>query len=171
MKAGFGLAGLLITIGVIVWFMGHGGLQHTHETLKAGDKARSQVNQIAGNDPSTGQRASQSADLQPVTDKGRLTGILVTRVDAEGAYGKYFGLQRNDLIVGVEYQGFRQTMKDLGTETDAKLQVDEAFRRQGSLTVLRNDKEMLLPPPPAPGAAPRKDGIQQQLDAIKSLPR
>ncbi|HMB94676.1 MAG TPA: hypothetical protein VKK61_01420, partial [Tepidisphaeraceae bacterium] len=95
MRAMFGLVGLLVAIGVIVWFEGSGGgLSHTQAVLKADQNAREQVNQIAGNDPDTGQRASESAELQPLTTNGKLSGFLVTKVRTDGAYARYFGLQR-----------------------------------------------------------------------------
>ena len=59
MRAFFGLAGILIVIGVIVWWLGApgGGLDQTHQTLKTGETAREQVSQISGHDTATGGRA------------------------------------------------------------------------------------------------------------------
>ena len=51
MRAAFGLVGLLVVIGVIVWIMGAPGgyLDKTKADIDAGNKAKAQVNVIAGN--------------------------------------------------------------------------------------------------------------------------
>lgn len=172
MRGIFGLAGILVVLGVIVWFMGHGGLDHTQQTLKTNEKLRDEVNQIAGNDPNTGERASKSAQLDALTNSGKLTGMLVSSIKPGGAYEHFFGLQRNDTIVAVEYQGLRNNIRDMTTEEDGRLQVEETFMKQGSVYVLRDGKEIKLPAPvKSPGAAPKKDSIQGTLDAIQSAPR
>jgi hypothetical protein len=160
MRAIFGLVGLLVTLGIIVWIMG----MYTPTVMKA-DKQ--QVNQIAGNDPETGGRASDSVDMQRLDSGGKLTGLLVTRVQDEGAYARYFGLQRNDTIIASEYQGTRMDIKDLGGDEEmAKAQVSEAYQRQGSLVVVRDGKQLELPDAKSAdksGANP----LQTQLDAIQ----
>lgn len=169
MKGIFGLAGVLVVLGVIVWFMGKGGgLDSAHQSIQAGSKAREQVNQIAGNDPETGERASQSAVLEPMMTGNRLTGFLVTRVTSGGAYEKYFGLARNDTIVAAEYQGAKMDMKSSSDVEMAKTWVDEAFRKQGAVYVVRGGKEIKLPAAPV-GQAPAKDSAQKQLDAIQGI--
>lgn len=175
MRGLFGLAGLLVVIGVIAWFMGRsgGGLDHTRQTLKEGEKAREQINQIAGNDPETGERANQSVALEATNLGTKMSGLLVLRVTPGGAYEKFFGIKRNDTIVAAEYQGTRMEVKGATDEAMAKAQVDEAFRFKGSIYVVRDNKEIKLPAAPAGGAQPPKgkDSVQQQLDAIQGIPR
>ncbi|HMB96012.1 MAG TPA: hypothetical protein VKK61_08240 [Tepidisphaeraceae bacterium] len=170
MRAMFGLVGLLVAIGVIVWFEGSGGgLSHTQAVLKADQNAREQVNQIAGNDPDTGQRATESADLQPLTTNGKLSGFLVTKVRADGAYARYFGLQRNDTIIAAVYQAIRMDMKDMsGDQEMAKAQISEAYQRQGQLVIVRNEKQLTLP---QADASSGKSGspLQNQLDVVQDL--
>lgn len=173
MRAIFGLAGLLIVLGVIVWIMGHKGgeLDSAQSAIQAGNKARDQVNQIAGNDPDTGERANRSVVLDPMMTGNKLTGFLVARVTPGGAYERYFGLARNDTIVAAEYQGARMEMRTSNDEEMAKAWVDEAYRRQGAIYVVRSGKELKLPAAAPAGAAQKKDSLQQQLDAIQSVPR
>jgi hypothetical protein len=173
MRAMFGLVGLLVTLGIIVWIMG----MYTPAVMKADKGAREQVNQIAGNDPETGARASYSADLQPLNSGGKLSGVLVTRVQDDGAYGKYFGLQRNDTIIAAVYQGARMDIKDMnGDEEMAKAQISEAYQRQGSLIVVRDGKQLELPGAQAQEAvkaAEKTDdtALQNQLNAMQGTPR
>lgn len=169
MKGIFGLAGVLVVIGVIVWWMSQGGLEHTSQTIKTGQNAQEQVRQIAGQDPSSGERAAQSAVLEGMMNGNRLTGLLVARVTEDGAYAKYFGIRRNDTIVAAEYQGTRMDMKTSNDETMAKAWVEEAFRKQGAVYVVRDSKELKLPPPPAPGQPAKTDSIQRQLDSIPGV--
>src|SRR4051812_2215023 len=117
MRAIFGLVGILVTVGVIVWWMGSGGgLTQTGVVMHEGQKAREQVNQIGGMQRDTGERASDSADLEAISSGGKVNGILVTSVKPGGAYAQYFGLQTNDTIVGVEYQGQRMNVKDMNDD-------------------------------------------------------
>ncbi len=176
MRAIFGLVGILVTVGVIAWFLGSGGgLTHTATVIKTGERSREQVNQIAGNDTLSGERAGNSADLAPATTGGRLIGILVTSVAPGGAYERYFGLKKDDTIVAVEYQANRFSVKDLADADMAEAQILEAYSKKGSVVVVRNEQQILLPQAPAkpasPGAA-KSDGspLQKQLDAIPGIP-
>jgi hypothetical protein len=192
MRAIFGLVGILVTVGVIVWWMGSGGgLSQTQATLHAGGKAREEVSQIGGMDTQTGERADKSADLDVITSGGKLSGILVTSVDPGGAYARYFGLKPNDTIIAIEYQGNRQNMRDFNGDSDmAKIQVMESYSKHGTLVVLRSDangnsSEITLPEDPKKAAAAAKpvaaqqgkgngggshDEMQQQLDTIQQIP-
>lgn len=178
MRAAFGLVGVLITVGVIVWFLSKGGgLDHTQQVLKSGETAREEASQFAGQDPETGQRASQSAELEGLNSGGKLAGLLVAQISAGGAYEKYFGLKRDDTIVAVEYQGAKQTMKDMIDEETARTHVATAYQMKGYVYVVRDEKEIRLPAvaPQAPRSAgePKKDSgspLQQQLDAIQTIP-
>src|ERR1700733_13941792 len=133
MRAMFGLVGLLVMLGVIMWMMG----MYTPAVMKADKTARQQVNQIAGNDPETGGRATDSVGLRTQNSNGHLSGLVVTRVQDNGAYQHYFGLQKSDTIIAVINQAVRMDMKDLDDEEMAKGQVLEAYQRQGSIIVLR----------------------------------
>lgn len=171
MRAVFGLVGILVTVGVIVWFLGSGGgLDHTKNVIDSGNKARTEVSQIAGQDTETGERASASVDLEPLTSGGRLAGVLVTRVSDGGAYQRYFGLQRNDTIIAVEYSANRQNFKDIADSEMATAQIDEAYRRKGAIYVVRDEKEVKLPAAPSGASESSRDPMQRQLDAIQQIP-
>jgi hypothetical protein len=182
MRAIFGLVGILVTVGVIAWWMGKGGLDQTHSTIQAGNKAQQQVAQFGGMDTQTHENAAHSADLDTITSGGKLSGIVVTSVEPTGAYARYFGLKPNDTIVAIEYQGNRQDMKDFNGDSDmAKIQVQEAYMKHGTLLVLRGESTtpITLPEPEKkPVAAQQNKGsgsgshdeLQQQLDTIQQIP-
>ena len=116
----------------------------------------------------------ESAELEALSQGGKVSGILVVKIDPGGAYERYFGLKRNDTIVAVEYQGNRQNVKDFNDEDMAKSQVFEAYRHKGKVVVVRNEKQVTLPDQtaakPAGSGGKSKDEIQQQLDVIQSIP-
>ena len=180
MRAIFGLAGLLIVVGVIVYWMGAPGgeLQHTQETLKAGDKARGEISQIAGRDTATGGRAMDSAQFEVLSSNGKTASLLVNSIVAGGAYEKYFGLQKGDVITAVEYQGFKKMVREMDDLEDGRQQVAEAYQRHGTLTIKRSGTEMTLPAAPAapapgtpaPAAQPR-NSVQNQLEKIQNMNR
>jgi hypothetical protein len=182
MRGVFGLIGVLVVLGVIVWIM-NWTLPGTEQTLKTNEKVREQVTQLSGHD-ANGTPASASATFDAVTDGGRTTGLLVTKVVADGAYAKYFGLQRNDAIVAFEFQGFRQNIREINDSELAKAQVMETFQKSGSVFVMRNGKEVKLPEAkvaqtpaqptgqqnPAPTPPPeRKSAMDRALAPIQSL--
>ena len=85
MRAIFGLVGILIAIGVLVYFLGPGGgLEHTKQVVEQGEKARHQAEQLAGRDAS-GMRVQDSITLDPQTSGGRLNSILVTDIVANAS--------------------------------------------------------------------------------------
>jgi hypothetical protein len=178
MRAIFGLVGILVVVAVIVWFLGKGGgLDHTQQVLQSGESARRQVNQFSGNDPQTGARASESADLEMLTTAGKPSGILVTAVVPGGAYETYFGLKRNDTIVAVEYNGLRTDVKNMSaSDEEARNQVLEAYQKRGRVFVVRNEQEIALPQAPAAqgrtgsGGRSGNSPLQDQLDAIQNIP-
>src|SRR2546427_9940462 len=101
MRAAFGLAGLLITLGVIVWILKDAILPHTQVVIHEGNKAKSQAAQIAGIDLDTGLKHYQSITMEAERDNGRFESILVAAIIPNGPMAKYFGLQRNDSIIEI----------------------------------------------------------------------
>jgi hypothetical protein len=169
MRALFGLVGLLVAIGVLVWWLGSpgGGLEHTQQVLKSGQTAREQISQVGGLDANTGRSAMASAELEEVSSSGKLSGLQVQKVEPDGAYARYFGLEPGDTIVAVVYQGLRQSIRDIGDADMAKAQVSDAYSKQGQVIVKRGNAEVTLPQS-GPAAKP-KDSMQQQLDAIPGV--
>jgi hypothetical protein len=156
MRAIFGIAGLLIVIGVIVWWMGAPGgeLDQDRAVIQAGNKAREQVDQISGHDSATGGKAMDTAVFEMRTSNGRPASLNVASVVPGGAYERYFGLKKEDLITGVQYQGFTKTVKEMDSAEDGREQVGEAFQRRGTITVKRDGRDLTLPLPPGTPAAP-----------------
>jgi hypothetical protein len=166
MRALFGLVGLLVGVGVLVWWLGArgGGLDQTRQVLESGQTAREEVSQIGGLDPNTGRSAMASAELEEVSSSGKLSGLQVQKVEPDGAYAKYFGLQQGDTIVAVVYQGLRQSIRDIGDPEMAKAQISDAYSKQGQLVVKRGNAEITLP---ESGSAASKK--QSPLDAIPGI--
>jgi len=172
MRAVFGLAGVLITIGVIVWIMSKTWLPYTQTVVHEGNKAKEQAALIAGRDLESGLTNQQSITLSEEMHAGHLESILVTGIIAEGPMAKNFGLLRNDSIVMINDQKVRDASNDDGEL--AKALIYEASQRQWTLTVVRDGNRMTLPVVPAkPAAQPAAKSsspIQNQLDAIQKIP-
>src|SRR5437763_15615497 len=129
MRAGFGLVGLLITIGVIVWFMYKIELPHDQAVISAGRKATEQVNQIAGNATDGSMRFDDSLSLSmQENSSGKLDSILVTSVVPTGPAVTYFGLQKGDVIVAIETHGNRTKVREIGEPGMAAAQLTEAYQ-------------------------------------------
>jgi len=175
MRAMFGLVGILLVVGVIVYWMGAPGgeLDQARTTIKTGEVAREQVNQISGHDSATGGLAMNSATFEMLTSNAKPASLEVKDVIADGAYARYFGLQKGDVITAIEYQGLKRAVKELDDTRDGRDQVAEAYQRHGTLTIKRKGQEMTLPvaaPPPAPGLPPSqqpRNSVQRQLEQIQ----
>lgn len=151
MRAIFGLVGILIAIGVLVYFMATGGLTHTQQVVEQGEKARHQAEQLAGRDAS-GARVQDTITLDPQSSGGRLNSILVTDIVADGPMAKYFGLKRNDSIIQIGYM----KVPDITDASMAKDLVYEAYQRRQELVIVRDGRNLTLPQPQAqaPAAQP-----------------
>src|SRR3954469_20700000 len=102
MRMIFGLAGLLITIGIVVWIMKAVILPYDQAVISQGKYARGQAAQFAGKDEATGGRVADSIVLAAKNGKGsKVASILVTSLVAGGPMETYFGLQRDDSIVAI----------------------------------------------------------------------
>lgn len=173
MKFAFGLVGLLLVVGVIAYYWGN--VSHPADTVRQGEQAKKQVRQIVGQDE-TGMRTTESITLAEQTRNGKLEGIVVQDIIADGPMEKYFGLQLDDVIIAAGDMRFR----DLNNDAEmAKALVLEAYQRRQSLTVLRNGEQIMLPLPSAQSpdavrdvpaaddAADDRSPLQRQLDAIQ----
>ena len=177
MRAGFGLIGLLVCVGVIALVWGKVLLPHTQEVLKKGETAKEQVNQIAGNSRDGTMKFSESLTLVPESKNGKIAAIDVTSVAAGGPAETYFGLKENDAIIEI---GPLSVRDQVNSEEDASAYLMDAYQRQQQITVMRNGNKLTLPqnaPPTAASRAPQKTGsskdeTQQQIDihAIPGVP-
>ena len=170
MRAVFGIGGLLVGLGVLVWIMGF-ELGHDKTVIDAGNKATDQVNQIAGRDEG-GTPVKESAALEVETTNGKADSALVTSINADSPYAKIWGLKRNDAIVEFGPLPVSQVATDTASAED---QLMSAYQQNEPLTIYRDGNKMVLTPvspltPATPGApAPNASGnpLQNQLDAIQ----
>ena len=103
MKAAFGLVGILVTVGVIVWIMGMSGgsLDHVQNVKKAGDTAAADVRQLGGTARDGSMSFKESITLDGQQSGGKTVALLVEKVEATGPAFTFFGLKRGDLITSV----------------------------------------------------------------------
>ena len=172
MRAAFGLVGILVVIGVIAWIMYAVELPYDQAAIGAKQKVDAQLTPLSANGVAD---FNSSFDMAMQNGSGgRLDGILVTRVTPGGPASTYFGLVKGDVIVALETHGNRTRLRDISDSEMAKAQLIEAYQLQGTIVVVRNGQEIVLPqagkpPAPAAPAAAKKsgDGLQGQLDAIQ----
>lgn len=180
MRMAIGLAGILVTMGVIVWIMSAITLPATKNALDVKKRVEPQVEQIAGH-TSDGTRAADTVQVKAEhSSGGRMTGIVVTGVVQGAAMDKYFGLRKGDVITEIGPLAVR----DMGAADEAKDFLVAEYQRSGQITVRRDGQEIKLPLPPSANtpvvtpAAPATpadgssgDALEKQLDAIPGLPR
>jgi hypothetical protein len=156
MRAVFGLVGVLVGLGVLVWWLGArgGGLDETKAVLDAGDKARTEVSQIAGRNADGSGRADESATFDLQSTNGSFDGLLVTDVQANGAYAKFWGLKTNDFITKIGDESFKGGQ--ITSDEDAKNTMLDAYQHQRPLTIMRDGVQMQLPLPAPPGQRPKE---------------
>lgn len=185
MRMAIGLAGILVTIGVIAWIWSAVTLPATKQALDTRERVRPQVEQIAGH-TADGTRAADTLQVQPLERGGRLSAIVVTDVVEGAAMDKHFGLRRGDEIIEIG----PLSVKEMGAADEAKDYLVAEYQRSGTITVRRDGAKIKLPLPDSarkaasPAAAPATpaagdaddssgsggsgDALQKQLDAIQT---
>jgi hypothetical protein len=188
MRMAIGLAGILVTIGVIVWIMSAITLPATKQALDTKKRVQPQVEQMAGH-TADGTRAVDTVQVKAQERGGRLSAIVVTDIVEGAAMDKHFGLHKGDEITEIG----PLSVKDMGSAAEAKDHLTAEYQRSGTITVLRDGKETKLPLPAAarnaaaaqaPAAAPAAtpangtaapaagqssgDPLQKQLEAIEA---
>jgi hypothetical protein len=155
MRAAFGLVGILITLGVIIWIMAAPGgeLQQAQTAINVKKQVEPQVNQIAGNSASGDMRFNESAKFELQNSGGRSSSILVTEVDPRGPAAQYYGLVRGDSIVEVGQLGPVRDNNAITSSEDAMVFVMDAYQRKQPLVVVRDGQRVTLPAPGSPGAS------------------
>jgi hypothetical protein len=190
MRMAFGLAGLLVTVGIMVYVWSF----YTAQAVRSAAQVRPVAEQIAGVE--SGGLAGHVSDHMKLTEyaaNGKLQAITVTRLDAGSSMESYYGLRQGDQIIEVGPMKVRDMDGGL-----AIAMVQEAYQRQESLVVVRDGRTLSLPqmknvaapyappaqpqaaksPAPAPAPAPaapaqqpvqpRGNSLQRQLDAIRN---
>jgi hypothetical protein len=161
MRMAFGLIGLLVTVGVIVWIMAAVELPHTQAVIGAQKQVKPAVQEITGHDEN-GMDARDSIKLDTETSGGKITSVLVTSITPAGAMEKHFGLKRNDSIVEIGGQGGVMTqVKEYSSSDEAKDALLTAYQYSSPIVVVRDEKRITLPPA---GSAPSP---VERLQSIK----
>lgn len=176
MRAAFGLVGLLVVVGVIVWLLGSKGgmLDKAQADIKAGENAKSQINVLAGNSADGQMKFSESVTIDLATSGAKTQGLLVTSVNGAGPAHTYYGLQKGDVVIDLGQMG--KVAGQTWSADEALVWLDDAYRKQQQIVVVRNGQTITLPQsasPAAPTPANRsKSGnpLGDQLDAIQKIP-
>ena len=166
MRSMFSLVAILITVGLMMYLFA----EHTSTISKANKEILPEVNQFSGRDSETGEAAYTTATLEPIEKNASMTAVRVTKVLTKSAYERYFGLHAGDVVTAVEYQAFKTPLKAMQME-DAKNEIFSGiFQKQGSLIVMRDNKELTLPVVGSDGKSATPT-LQSQLDAMQKMPK
>src|SRR5438552_2584827 len=123
MRMAFGLVGLLVTIGVIVWIM-H---VYTLPAAKVAGQTKRRVEEDFGGLTSSGMEdAKNSIALTPVMSGSRLKGLQVTSIAPGGPMQARYGLMSGDLIIGAKNQRL-----DLVAGNDPEMAEIQVFESNG----------------------------------------
>jgi hypothetical protein len=170
MRAGLGLCGLLICIGVVVWIMHSAILPHTEATLAAKKKAEDTMNPIAGYARDGSMRFSDSLTIDTESKGGKIAAIDVNSVVQGGPADTEYGLKEGDVILQI---GELPVKDNIQSESDAMGQlVQFGYERSADLVVMRDGNKMTLSahgtkPAAAPQQTARKPNASGQGDPIK----
>jgi hypothetical protein len=129
MRGAFGLVGLLVCCGIVIWLWSRPGA-HPADTVREGQKAQEQVKEM---DP---YYAMKSVTLTPQEVNGRIAGIAVTKIDPAGPMAKLYGLKQGDVILAAGPLELN--------EADGDKLVFDAYQKKGPLTVKRGDEKIIL---------------------------
>lgn len=185
MRAIFGISGVLVMLGVIVWLMGAPGgeLDQAKKVLDVKKNVEEPVSHITGKDAGGG-KVMDAASFEILTSNGKPASAQVMSVVPDGSYEKYFGLRKGDIITAIESQGLKTPIRELDNNVEiVREKMFEAFRYSGKLTIKRDGKEMTLPAAAEPAASPTptntpteapgqpRNSVQNQLDQIRNMQR
>jgi hypothetical protein len=176
MRGIFGLAAILVTIGVIAWIWGSITLPQTRTALNVQKQVEPQVNVISGKSADGRIRLDESLSLKITNGAAEVTFVMPT-----GPAATYYGLKVGDRINEIGPLSVRDMMHSGG---EAKDYLTDNYSKQGTITVTRDGQRLTLPqpggatPPPAPAPAAQPAGasngnksggdpLQGQLDAIQ----
>lgn len=180
MRAIFGLVGILVTIGVIVWIMNAITLPSAKNAASVQKNVKPKVEQIAGH-TSDGIQAADTVQVRGQSNGGKLSGLVVTEVAPGGAMETYFGLKKGDTILEIAPQGgVMMPVRDMQDVETAKADLLSAYQQSQQIVVQRDGQKVTLPaapaakkpadaPPPASaGGATDANSLQKQLDSIQT---
>lgn len=141
----FGLGGLLVTIGVIVWIMGKAELPYDQAVLSADKQATSEVQQMAGRGEGGVPIANTFKLFPDLRSDGRLQDFQVSQLSPDSPLATDFGLQVNDVIVGaIDGHGVETDMQGSTDEKASQDAIIDAYSTGGKLIVQRGDQKLTL---------------------------
>jgi hypothetical protein len=153
MRMAFGLVGVLVTLGVIIWIMS----VFTLPTAKVALQQKKKTEETLGALTSSGiQETKDSMILDPVSKGSRFDCFRVKGILPGGPMQVQYGLTLNDEIVGVQGLTFDTTAN--GDPDLAEALIWEARGKQQSLMVRRNGVRLELPWQPPPKQVPGNTG-------------
>lgn len=148
MRAIFGLAALLVAVGIMFYLF----TNNTAAVLKASKPAREQAQQMSGRGQD-GVGAEHSFQCEPVQRGTRLDALLVTNVTPGGAADTFYGLKKGDKIIEISTAGGLQKVNDAsnGDAEMAKAMLAQySFSASQPIVVERDGKQVTLPLSAAP---------------------
>jgi hypothetical protein len=145
----FGLAGLLVVVGVIAWIMAKVELPATQDAIHVQEQAQVMTDQISGRDSSGADIGTTYADFPDMRDDGKLQDLQITNLRPDSALAQRFGVQKNDVVlVAIDPHGVDTPLNGLADEEAGKDAIREAYQPGGQLVVMRGNVKLTLPLPP-----------------------
>jgi hypothetical protein len=160
MRAGFGLVGILVTVGVIVWLWSQIVLPHDKAVIDAGRKATTQLNQIAGNSADGTVRFDQSLEFDVTRRNGRINDLIVLKVKPGGPAETFYGLKKNDFIIEI---GPLSVRDQISSKEEANDFLMDAYQRSQPIQIIRNGQKLTLPLAGASTPQQQMEHIQKSL--------
>jgi hypothetical protein len=184
MKMAFGLVGVLVTLGVIVWIMAAFYLPYTKMAIQVQQQQTPRIQQFGGRDTSTGAAINTTYKVEPQEENGKVMSLLVTQLDPNSSMVSVYGLKRDDSIVAISSHGDMERVKDVGDAEAAEDRLMDAYSGSWPIIVMRDGQEVTLnaqkqtsgraPAVAGGGSVPKNNGggddLQQQLNAIQQVP-
>lgn len=139
MRAMFGLVGLLVAIGVLVYAW----VSYNAPVIKTGRQAQTEVAGI-GLQTTEGERYQDMVKLDEIDKNGKTVELAVRSIKEGSEFQQKTGLKVGDVITEVGNQGGLTRVRDIDDSEIAKNYVIESPRGKWPLKVLRGGKELTL---------------------------
>jgi len=165
MRMAFGLAGLLVTLGVMVWIWHEVEGPDIQVSLTAQKKVDTTLNQLNGQD-NNGIRVEDSYKVfADSRDDGKLLDLQVTEVMPGGPMDAKYGLRANDVIIAaIDGHTVRTDFAGLNSQEEGTDAIRDAYTTGGQLVVERGNAKLTLPLSPTP-VAPAQPNNPNTLSA------
>jgi hypothetical protein len=182
MRAGIGLVGILLGVGLMVYLFSQSELPKIKEGERIKDEARQYSGRSQDDTPAT-----ESFATEPQMKGSKLAALQVTAVTPGGAMDTYYGLKPGDEIVAIGDSPI-DALSNNDDQLAKAMVVQEGYQKKAALMVRRAGQRLKLPLPAAAAAAaagapaspapaspdapapqpPKERGIQGQLQDIQN---